>query len=112
MGVLLRRAGLILALGVVVGMLVGGGLMASVITLLAAGRRRPLPRPLPRLPRRPRRAASPAAVAPSPPCFGYTDVGIPGAPAGASTALTGTAAVNGRIASTRKRLPPRWRAVT
>jgi hypothetical protein len=35
----------------------------------------------------------------SPPVFGYTDVGIPGAPAGASTALSGTAVVNGRIAS-------------
>jgi len=102
MGVLLRRAGAILALGVVIGILVGGAAMASAITLslqdqanraaaaeaAAAATAAPTVAPV----------ASPAAtVLPTPPA-GYTDVGIPGAPAGAVSALKVSTTVNDRIA--------------
>ena len=89
MGVLLKRAGAILALGIVLGALIGGVTMASAITISLRG------------------TSAVAAVVPSaPPAAAHastapTAVGavpVPGVPQAAIAALSGTAALNSRIA--------------
>jgi hypothetical protein len=91
MGVLVRRAAGILALGMVFGMLVGGVATASAITLSL--RDRP-----PAAAAVPLAAVTPsarptAAPTPSAPAFG------PAVPKAALSALSGTAVVNGQIAT-------------
>lgn len=87
MGVRLKRAGAILALGAAMGLLLGGGATAAAITLSL---REPDPAVVPVA------SAEPSAPPPNAePTFAYVD---PGAPQSAMSALSGTAVVNGRIA--------------
>lgn len=88
MGVALRRAGAILALGIVVGVLAGGAATTAAITLSLAQPAAPAavavePSVAPLLP-----SAAPAVLVP----------GTVLAPPAAISALSGTAVVNGRIA--------------
>jgi hypothetical protein len=87
MGVPVKRAGAILALGVVLGLLVGGVATAAAITL---SHRDPVAAVTPVASAAPVEAA--ASVAPS------IAIRDPGAPTTAVSALSGTAVVNGRIA--------------
>jgi hypothetical protein len=98
LGVLVRRAGVILALGVVIGMLVGGAVMASVITLslresaAAAAAAAAAEAAAAAPPAEAASAAPSAAAVPSSEVALDADI-----PAGSITALSGTAVVNGRI---------------
>jgi hypothetical protein len=94
MGVRLKRAGAILALGVVVGVLIGGVSTAAAITLGLAD-------PAPALAVVP--SAAPSA-APSPTAMPSYAIENPLAPVAAVSALSGTAVVNGRIAVDAKTL--------
>lgn len=87
LGVLVKRAGAILALGVVVGFLVGGAAAAAIT--LSLNDRAAMTAPI--------ATATPGVVAPSaaPSFVAPPDVG---APVAAVSALSGTAVVNGRIA--------------
>src|SRR3954447_22239343 len=87
MGVRLKRAGAILALGVVIGVLVGGLTTAAAITLSVHDPARVAP------------AAVPAPVAAVVPSALPSFVVVPdlGAPVASVSALSGTAVVNGRI---------------
>ena len=87
MGVRVKRAGGILALGVVLGVFGGGVATASVITLS-------IHRPVPAIAEEPPPASVPAHAAPSAPAA----IVQLAAPAAAVSALSGTAVVNGRIA--------------
>jgi hypothetical protein len=87
MGVALRRAGMILVLGVVIGVLIGGTIMSAVLGMSL--RERPLavaPEAVPAV------TAAPAAV----PTYAPR---IPLAPSGAMAALSAAAVLNDRIAS-------------
>ena len=87
MGVRLKRAGGILALGVAIGVLIGGVGTAAAVSLSLRG---------PEAAVTPTRSAQPSAPpASAVPSFTYVD---PGAPQAAISALSGTAVVNGRIA--------------
>ena len=86
MGVRLKRAGAILALGMALGILIGGVTTAAAITVSLAD---------PATAVKPVASAAPsAAVASVAPSFAAVD---PVAPATAISALSGTAVVNGRI---------------
>ena len=87
LGVRLKRAGAILALGVALGVLIGGVGTAAAITLSSPAAQAAV---TPSATTRP--SAPPASALPS---FVYVD---PGAPQAAISALSGTAVVNGRIA--------------
>jgi hypothetical protein len=84
MGVMVKRAGAILGLGLVTGMLFGGGVTAAAITLSLHDRPAVVPQPTV--------AAIVPTVAPSVAAL------EPVAPPAAIAALSGTAVVNGRIA--------------
>jgi predicted lysophospholipase L1 biosynthesis ABC-type transport system permease subunit len=87
MGVRLKRAGAILALGVVVGILIGGATTAAIITVSVKG---------PVSATTPVASAAPATVpTAAPPLVAPPEFA---APAAAVSALSGTAVVNGRIA--------------
>lgn len=90
MGVRIKRAGGILALGLVLGVFVGGVATVSAIGLSLKGSA-PAVAPQPTL------APAPAALAVTP-TAAPTTAALTGAPAGAVSALSGTAVVNGRIA--------------
>lgn len=87
MGVRLKRAGAILALGIALGILIGGATMAAAISLS-------LPAPVTAVTPVASAAPSVAPVASAAPSFAAVD---PVAPATAVSALSGTAVVNGRI---------------
>ena len=88
MGVMLRRAGSILALGIVIGVLLGGGTTAAAITL-SLGDSRAIAAA--------QGHVTPASPSPSPTPSRTADSTV-GGPQAAVTALSGTAVVNGRIA--------------
>jgi predicted lysophospholipase L1 biosynthesis ABC-type transport system permease subunit len=87
MGVLVKRAGAILALGIAIGVVVGGGLMGSIAMLSASADTAAIQQPVATIPTAaPVAAAVPTAAPP-----------LAAAPQTAIAALSGTAVVNGRI---------------
>ena len=87
MGVLLKRAGAILVLGIAIGVVVGGGLMGSIAMLSASTSATAIQQPVATIP-------TTAPVAPTVPTAAPP---LAAAPQTAISALSGTAVVNGRI---------------
>jgi DNA-directed RNA polymerase subunit RPC12/RpoP len=87
MGVLVKRAGAILVLGIAIGVVVGGGLMGSIAMLSASATATAIEQPVATVP-------TTAPVAPAVPTAAPP---LAAAPQTAISALSGTAVVNGRI---------------